>query len=53
MHKTIFGSSFHLSTKKIVVKVGPPLTKFSGSAHASELANKNVLNKIEACGCFD
>ena len=33
----VFGSSFPSPTKKkekIVVKVGPPLTKLSGSAHA-------------------
>ena len=31
--KVVFGSSLPSSTKKNVVKVGPPLTKLSGSAH--------------------
>ena len=40
--KVVFGSFFPLSNykkekKKIVVKVGPPLTKLSGSAHESPL----------------
>ena len=30
----LFGSTHPSSAKKSVVKVGPPLTKFSGSAHA-------------------
>ena len=29
----VFGSSLHSSTKQIVVKVGPPLSKLSGSAY--------------------
>ena len=29
----VFGSYLHSSTKKNVVKVGPPLTKLFGSAH--------------------
>ena len=32
----VFGSSHHSSTKKNPVKVGPPLTKISGSAHVED-----------------
>ena len=35
----VFGSSFQSSTKKNVVKVGPPLRKLSGSAHENNRDN--------------
>ena len=35
--KAVFGSSIPQLTKKNVIRVGPPLTKLSGSAHAFPL----------------
>ena len=44
----LFGSTHTSSTKKNVAKVGPPLTKISGSAHdwyRYNIKKKNKANK--------
>ena len=41
---------YQLKTKQNVVKVGPPLTKFSGSAHEGSIADSVVADQTASYG---
>ena len=49
----VFGSSLpSSSTKKSVVKVGPPLTKFYGSVHVKDIPNCWHLVLLDSLTCM-